>query len=67
MQSKLEHKKGEDILELSENAKVLFAAEKAKRLGTIRAKVKTDFYSRPEVREKVVEGLLKELQNIDVR
>jgi 6-pyruvoyl-tetrahydropterin synthase len=66
LQSKLKNKKEENILELSENAKVVFAAEKAKRLGAIRAKVKTDFYFRPEVTEKVVECLLRELQNINV-
>lgn len=66
LQGKLDGKKGEDVVELSENAKVLFAAEKAKRLEAIRAKVKADFYSRPEVKEKVVEGLLRDLQNVHV-
>ncbi len=53
-----------DRMELTEGAKAVFAAEKAKRLGSIRAKVKTDFYARPEVKEKVVEGLLRDLHNI---
>lgn len=66
LQNKLRYKKGEDMLELTENAKALFADEKAKRLEAIRAKVKTDFYARPDVREKVIEGLLRDLQNVGV-
>ena len=66
LHGKLEGKKAENVVELSENAKVLFAAEKAKKLEAIRAKVKADFYSRPEVKEKVVEGLLRDLQNVHV-
>ncbi len=59
---KLDEKERTDRMKLSEDAKVLFAAEKAKRLGLIRAKIKTHFYLRTEVKEKVVEGLLRDLQ-----
>jgi hypothetical protein len=51
-----------DRVELSEEAKLLFAAEKAKKLGAIRAKVKKGFYEEPEVTKKVVEGVLKDLK-----
>lgn len=51
-----------DRVELSEKAKLLFAAEKAKKLGAIRAKVKKGFYEEPEVTKKVVEGILKDLR-----
>jgi hypothetical protein len=51
-----------DRVELSEKAKLLFAAEKAKKLGAIRAKVKKGFYEEPEVTKKIVEGVLKDLK-----
>lgn len=51
-----------DRVELSDEAKMLFAAEKAKKLGVIRAKVKKGFYEEPEVTKKVVEGVLKDLK-----
>jgi hypothetical protein len=51
-----------DRVELSEKAKLLFAAEKAKKLGAIRAKVKKGFYEEPEVTKKVVEGVLRDLK-----
>jgi hypothetical protein len=51
-----------DRVELSEKAKLLFAAEKAKKLGAIRAKVRKGFYEEPEVTKKVVEGVLKDLK-----
>jgi hypothetical protein len=56
---KAEHK---DRVELSDEARALFAAEKAKKLGSIRAKVKSGFYEDPEVTKKVVEGLINELK-----
>jgi hypothetical protein len=51
-----------DRVELSEEAKLLFAAEKAKEMGAIRARVKTGFYNSHEVTERVVEGVLRDLQ-----
>ncbi len=51
-----------DRVELSEEAKLLFAAEKAKKLGAIRAKVKKGFYEEPEVTKKVVEGLMRDIK-----
>ncbi len=51
-----------DRVELSDEAKMLFAAEKAKKLGAIRAKVKKGFYEDPEVTKRVVEGLIKDLK-----
>lgn len=51
-----------DSVELSEEAKLLFAAEKAKRIGQIRAKVRNGFYDKSEVTERVVDGLIKDLK-----
>ena len=51
-----------DRAELSEEAMVLFAAEKEKKIGEIRAKVKSGFYNTPEVTEKVVEGLMQDIK-----
>lgn len=51
-----------DSVELSEEAKMLFAAEKAKRIGQIRAKVRNGFYEQPEVTERVIDGLIKDLK-----
>ncbi len=52
-----------DSVELSEEAKLLFAAEKAKRIGQIRAKVRNGFYEKPEVTERVIDGLMKDLKS----
>jgi hypothetical protein len=60
--SKSERAEKKDRVELSDEARMLFAAEKAKKLGSIRAKVKSGFYEDPEVTKKVVEGLIKELK-----
>jgi anti-sigma28 factor (negative regulator of flagellin synthesis) len=51
-----------DRAELSEEAKLLFAAEKEKKIGEIREKVKSGFYNTPEVTEKVVEGLMQDIK-----
>ena len=51
-----------DRVELSEESKLLYAADKVKKIGVIRAKVKNGFYESPEVTEKVVEELLRELK-----
>ena len=51
-----------DKVELSEEAKSLYAAEREKKLDEIREKVKNGFYDAPEVTEKVVEGLKRDLK-----
>lgn len=63
-QGRLDEKERACQVRLSENSKVVFAAEKARRLGAIRAKVESDFYTRPEVKEKVIEGLLRDLHSL---
>jgi hypothetical protein len=60
--SKRDKAERKDSVVLSDEAKMLFAAEKAKKLGSIRAKVKKGFYEDPEVTKRVVEGLIKELK-----
>ncbi len=60
-QNRLDEKERAGQVRLSEKGKVVLAAEKAKRLGAIRARVKTDFYRSREVKEKVVAGLLRDL------
>lgn len=51
-----------DRVELSDEAKLLFAAEKAKKLGAIRAKVKNGYYENPKVTRKVVERLIQDIK-----
>ena len=51
-----------DKVQLSDEAKVLYGAEKAKKIDAIRANMKNGFYETPEVTEKVVEGLLRDLK-----
>lgn len=51
-----------DRVELSEEAKMLYSAEKAKKMGEIRARVTSGFYDSPEVTAKIVEGLLRDLR-----
>lgn len=51
-----------DKVELSEEAKALYAAEREKKLDEIREKVKNGYYDTPEVTEKVVEGLKRDLK-----
>ena len=52
-----------DRVELSDEAKSLFASEKAKKMGEIQARVASGFYDTPEVTQKVVENLLKDLRS----
>lgn len=66
--NKLKEKKSErtdkvDRVDLSEEAKMLFESEKAKRINEIRAKVENGFYDSQEVREKVVERLIMDIQD----
>ncbi|MEK7250831.1 MAG: hypothetical protein AAB209_10470 [Bacteroidota bacterium] len=61
-EKKSEKADSKDRVELSEEAKLLFAAEKAKKLGAIRAKVKKGFYEEPVVTKKVVEGLMRDIK-----
>lgn len=51
-----------DKVQLSDEAKVLYGAEKAKKNEVIRANIENGFYETPEVTEKVVEGLLRDLK-----
>jgi hypothetical protein len=51
----------QDKVQLSEEAKSLFGADRAKKIGTIQANIESGFYETPEVTEKVVEGLLRDL------
>ncbi len=51
-----------DKMELSEESLQLFAAERVRRFAEIRDRVKAGFYESRAVTEKVVEGLLKDIQ-----
>jgi hypothetical protein len=55
-------KEKQDKVELSQEAISLFATEKAKKLNEIRAKVKSGFYEAPEVTQKVVEGVMRDIK-----
>ncbi|MEO8166803.1 MAG: hypothetical protein ABI623_01060 [bacterium] len=52
-----------DGMKTYERANSVSATENAKKLETIRTRVKNDFYARPEVKVKVVEGVLRDLQH----
>ncbi|MER3522550.1 MAG: hypothetical protein C4326_00420 [Ignavibacteria bacterium] len=51
-----------DTVQLSGEALKLFAAARAQRLAEIQERVRTGFYDRPEITEKVVEGLLRDIK-----
>jgi hypothetical protein len=52
-----------DRAEVSEEARALFDVEQNRRFDAIREKIQQGFYFQPDVTEKVVEALLKELKN----
>ena len=54
---------GKDKAELSEEARALYEAKQEKRAQEIQTKIEQGFYFQPEVTEKVVEMLLKDLKN----
>ncbi len=56
----------ENEMKLSPEAMIL-SLEKTKKLDEIRAKVLNDFYSRAEVKERVVEGLLRDFKSLMAR
>jgi len=56
----------ENEMKLSPEALSL-SMEKVKKLDEIREKVQNDFYFRPEVKERVIEGLLKDFKNLLVQ
>lgn len=57
-----ERSDAKDTVQLSGAALKLFAAARAQRLAEIQERVRTGFYDRPEVTEKVVEGLLRDIK-----
>ncbi len=52
-----------DRVELSEEAKLRFAADELARLNAVNSKIDSGFYSTPDVTEKVVEGLMRQLRS----
>ncbi|MBX2989645.1 MAG: hypothetical protein KF749_00605 [Bacteroidetes bacterium] len=52
-----------DRVELSEEAKSMFAAKQAKQTEEVQEKIKNGFYFSPEVTEKVVDGLIRDLKS----
>lgn len=52
-----------DRAELSAEARSLFDAEHTKKLDEIRDKVERGYYDSPEVTEKVVDSILKEIKS----
>lgn len=53
---------GGDRIELSKEAKSMFAAKQAKQTDEIQEKVRNGFYFSPKVTEKVVDGLIRDLK-----
>jgi anti-sigma28 factor (negative regulator of flagellin synthesis) len=51
-----------DRVELSEEARALYDVEQTRRFEAIREKIRQGFYFQPDVTEKVVDALLKELR-----
>ena len=51
-----------DRVELSEEARALYDVEQNRRFEAIREKIRQGFYFQPDVTEKVVEALLKDLK-----
>ncbi len=51
-----------DKLTLSEEAQSLLNAEETKKIDEIRKKIDDGFYQKPEVINKVVDGLMKDLK-----
>jgi anti-sigma28 factor (negative regulator of flagellin synthesis) len=62
--SKTESRRDEstDRVEVSEEARALFDVEQTRRFEVIREKIRQGFYFQPDVTEKVVESLLKDLK-----
>jgi anti-sigma28 factor (negative regulator of flagellin synthesis) len=52
-----------DRVELSEEARALYDVEQTRRFEAIREKIRQGFYFQPDVTQKVVEALLKELKS----
>jgi len=50
-----------DKVELSDEAKMLFAAGQSKGLDEIRERIQNKFYFRPDVTEHVVAAIIKDL------
>ena len=51
----------EDRVELSDEAVSLFRTQESKRLEEIRERIESGYYSRPDVIEKVIDGLMRDL------
>jgi anti-sigma28 factor (negative regulator of flagellin synthesis) len=51
-----------DRAEVSDEARVLFETEQNRRFEAIREKIQQGFYFQPDVTEKVVDALLKDLK-----
>ena len=50
-----------DRVELSSEAKALFASDRARRLEEVQQRIDQGYYSRRDVLEKVADAILKEL------
>ena len=51
-----------DRVELSEEARALYDVDQSRRFEAIRERIRQGFYFQPDVTEKVVEALLKDLK-----
>jgi anti-sigma28 factor (negative regulator of flagellin synthesis) len=61
--SKSPPREGKDRVEVSDEARALYDAEQTKRFEAIREKISQGFYFQPEVTERIVDALLKELKD----
>lgn len=52
-----------DTAEVSDEAKLLFETERAKKIREIEEKIESGYYLRREVTEKVAQALLRRLSN----
>jgi anti-sigma28 factor (negative regulator of flagellin synthesis) len=50
-----------DQVELSDEAKAMYASDQTKKLGEIQERISSGFYNSPEVMAKVVDAMLKEV------
>ncbi len=60
--ARVQQRVSKDRVELSDEAKSLYGADQTRKTDAIREKVNSGFYFQPEVTEKVVDALLKDLQ-----
>lgn len=54
-----------DKIELSDEARSLFEAGQSKRLDEIRERIQNSFYFRPEITERVVSAIIKDMLKSD--